>query len=168
MLKDVLLLTLFPGAMAFAAATDLFTMTVPNRIAIVLLAGFFLLAPVVGLSLSDIGLHSLVGVAALVAAFFCFAMGWIGGGDAKLFAATALWMGPELIFTYTLITALLGGVLTLAILFLRGMPLPVALAGQGWLLRLHDQKAGVPYGIALAVGGLIAYPDSAFMAALGH
>ena len=34
MLKDVLLITLFPAAMAFAAATDLFTMTVPNRIAI--------------------------------------------------------------------------------------------------------------------------------------
>jgi prepilin peptidase CpaA len=154
--------------MAFAAATDLFTMTVPNRIAIVLVAGFLLLAPVVGLSLSEVGLHVLLGVAALALAFGCFAMGWIGGGDAKLFAATVLWLGPALIFTYSLTTALLGGALTLGILLWRGMPLPVAFAGQGWLVRLHDAKEGVPYGIALAVAGLLAYPETAFMAAVGH
>jgi prepilin peptidase CpaA len=168
MLKDVLLLTVFPGAMAFAAATDLFTMTLPNRIALVLVVGFFLLAPMVGLGLEDIGLHALVGALALALGFFCFAMGWVGGGDAKLFAATALWIGPQLLFTYSLDAALIGGALTLAILLWRGMPLPVTFAGQGWLLRLHDRGAGVPYGIALAVAGLLAYPESAFMAGIGH
>lgn len=168
MLKDVLLITLFPAAMAFAAATDLFTMTVPNRIAILLVAGFFVAAPLAGLGLNDIGVHLLVGMAALLLAFGCFAMGWIGGGDAKLFAATALWMGPELILAYALTAALIGGALTLLILFWRGMPLPVAFAGQTWILRLHDAKAGVPYGIALAAGGLLAYPETAFMAAIGH
>ena len=44
MIKDLLILTIFPGAMALAAATDFLTMTVPNRIAIALVAGFFLLA----------------------------------------------------------------------------------------------------------------------------
>ena len=57
MIRDVLLLTIFPGAMAFAAATDLFTMTVPNRLVLVLTAGFFILAPMVGLGWADIGLH---------------------------------------------------------------------------------------------------------------
>lgn len=168
MLKDALLITLFPAAMAFAAATDLITMTVPNRIAILLVAGFFVAAPLAGLGLGDIGLHVLAGVAALVLGFGCFAMGWIGGGDAKLFAATVLWVGPELIFAYTLTTALIGGALTLAILFWRGTPLPVSFVGQNWLVRLHDAKAGVPYGIALAAGGLLAYPETAFMAAVGH
>jgi prepilin peptidase CpaA len=168
MLKDALFITLFPACMAFAAAIDLFTMTVPNRIAILLVAGFFVAAPLAGLGLSDIGLHVLVGALALALGFFCFAMGWIGGGDAKLFAATALWIGPKLIFTYSLTTALLGGALTLAILLWRGMPLPVAAAGQGWLARLHDSKEGVPYGIALAAAGLLAYPDTAFMAAVAH
>jgi prepilin peptidase CpaA len=168
MLKDALLITLFPAAMAFAAATDLITMTVPNRIAILLVAGFFVAAPLAGLGLSDIGLHVLMGMAALALAFGCFAMGWVGGGDAKLFAATALWLGPKLIFSYSLTTALLGGALTLAILFWRGMPLPIAFAGQNWLVRLHDTKQGVPYGIALAAAGLLAYPETAFMAAVGH
>jgi prepilin peptidase CpaA len=167
MLKDALLLTVFPAAMAFAAATDLFTMTVPNRIALALVAGFFLLAPIAGLGWTDVGLHVLAGAAALVVAFGLFAMGWIGGGDAKLFAATTLWFGPAAILAYSLSTALIGGALTLALVAWRGMPLPVAFVGQGWFVRLHDAKQGVPYGIALAAAGLLVYPTTPFMAAVG-
>jgi prepilin peptidase CpaA len=167
MIKDALLLTVFPAAMAFAAATDLITMTVPNRIAILLVAGFFVVAPLAGLGWTDVGLHLLAGAAALVVAFGFFAMGWIGGGDAKLFAATTLWLGPQALLTYSLTTALIGGALTLGILLWRGMPLPVAFVSQGWLVRLHDAKEGVPYGIALAAAGLLIYPDTPFMAAVG-
>jgi prepilin peptidase CpaA len=167
MIKDVLLLTVFPAGMALAAATDLFTMTVPNRIVIALVAGFFLVAPLAGLGWSDIGIHAAFAGLALLIGFGLFAFGWIGGGDAKLFAATALWLGPDALLTYSLITALIGGALTLALLFLRGVPLPVALAGQGWIVRLHDAKEGVPYCIALAAGGLLVYPQTPFMAALG-
>lgn len=167
MIKDVLLLTIFPAAMAFAAATDIFTMTVPNRIALALVASFFLLAPMVGLGWTEIGLHVLVGFAALALAFGCFARGWIGGGDAKLFAATTLWLGPQVLLTYSLTTAMIGGVLTLGLLFWRNLPLPAALVGQNWLVRLHDTKEGIPYGIALAAAGLLAYPDTPFMAAIG-
>jgi prepilin peptidase CpaA len=167
MIKDVLVLTVFPAAMALAAATDLFTMTVPNRIAIGLFAGFLLLAPMIGMGWTDIGIHIAVAAAALLIGFCLFAFGWIGGGDAKLFAATCLWLGPEMLLTYSVITALIGGALTLVLLFLRGVPLPAVLAGQGWLMRLHNAKEGVPYGIALATAGLLVYPDTPFMAALG-
>ena len=167
MIKDLLLLTIFPGAMAFAAATDLFTMTVPNRLALALVAGFFVAAPLVGLGWSELGLHVGLAVAALVVSFALFSFGWIGGGDAKLFAATCLWVGPAALLTYSIYTALIGGVLTLALLFWRGVPLPPMLMGQGWLARLHDPKGGVPYGIALAAAGLLVYPQTPFMAALG-
>jgi prepilin peptidase CpaA len=167
MVKDVLLLTVFPAAMAFAAATDLFTMTVPNRIAVGLFAGFLLLAPMIGMGWTDVGIHVAVAAAALLIGFGMFALGWIGGGDAKLFAATCLWLGPEMLLTYGVITALIGGALTLVLLFLRGMPLPATLNSQGWIVRLHDAKEGVPYGIALAVAGLLVYPDTTFMAAFG-
>ncbi len=168
MIRDALLLTIFPAAMAFAAATDLFTMTVPNRIALALVAAFFLLAPMVGLGWSEIGLHVLVGLAALAVAFGLFAMGWIGGGDAKLFATTTLWLGPQILLTYSLTTALIGGALTLTLLAWRNLPLPASFAGQGWLVRLHDAKQGIPYGIALAAAGLLAYPATPFMAAVGN
>jgi prepilin peptidase CpaA len=167
MIKDLLLLTLFPGAMALAATTDLLTMTVPNRIVITLVAGFFLLAPLVGFSWSDIGIHAAIGCSALILGFVMFSLGWIGGGDAKLFAATALWLDPNLLLDYSLVAALFGGLLSLTILVIRHFPLPTVLLGQGWLVRLHDAKQGVPYGIALAIGGLMVYPDTPFMAALG-
>jgi prepilin peptidase CpaA len=166
MLKDLLLLTIFPGAMAFAAATDLFTMTLPNRIAIFLVAGFFVMAPLVGLGWQDIGLHAAVAAGALLVAFTFFHFGWIGGGDAKLFAATCLWLGPEQILAYSLYAALIGGALTIFLLMLRSIPLPIFLTSQGWLVRLHDREQGVPYGIALAAAGLLVYPDTPFMAAL--
>src|SRR4029078_13556038 len=100
MIKDLLFLTIFPAARAFAAATDLITMTVPNRIVLALVAGFFLAAPFAGLNWSDIGVHTAAACAAVIVGFGLFAPGWIGGGDAKLFAATALWLRPHLLFHY--------------------------------------------------------------------
>jgi prepilin peptidase CpaA len=167
MIKDLLLLTIFPGAMALAAATDLFTMTVPNRIALVLVAGFLVAAPLVGLGWPEIGLHFGLALAALVVTFTLFSFAWIGGGDAKLFAATCLWVGPAALLSYSVFSALIGGALTLALLFWRGVPLPEMLISQNWLVRLHDPKEGVPYGIALAAAGLLVYPQTPFMAALG-
>ncbi len=168
MITDILLLTVFPAAMAFAAATDLVTFTVPNRISIALLGGFLLLAAMIGLGWNNIGLHVAAGAGALVLGFVLFACGWIGGGDAKLFAATALWLGPAALPNYALIASVLGGGLTLALIYWRGLPfLPATLNAQSWALRLHDTKQGVPYGIALAAAGLLIYPNSPFMAALG-
>jgi prepilin peptidase CpaA len=167
MIKDLLLLTIFPGAMAFAAATDLFTMTLPNRLAVGLVVLFFVLAPIAGLGWSDVGLHVALALAALAVTFCLFSLGWIGGGDAKLFAATCLWLGPGAILAYAIYAALLGGALTLMLLFLRQLPLPLLLTSQGWIARLHNPEEGVPYGIALAAAGLLVYPATPFMAALG-
>lgn len=167
MITNLLIITIFPLAMALAAATDLFSMTVPNWISLLLVVGFVVLAPLVGLGWSDIGLHVALAAAALVVTFAMFSFGWIGGGDAKLFAATCLWLGPQALLVYTIYAALIGGALTLLILLLRNMPLPAVLYSQGWLVRLHSPKEGVPYGIALAAAGLLVYPDTPFMAALG-
>jgi len=139
MIKDFFLLTIFPGAMALAAATDLFTMTVPNRLALALAAFFFVAAPLAGLGWSDIGLHVALAQAALVATFALFSFGWIGGGDAKLFAATCLWLGPEALFTYSIYTALIGGALRLTLLFWRGVPLPAMLTFVR--LRLREDQS---------------------------
>lgn len=167
MLQDFLIITIFPACMAFAAAMDLTTMTVPNRIPVLLVVGFACLAPIVGLSLPEIGLQAAAAVAALFIGFGMFAVGWIGGGDAKLFAATVLWLNPEALMTYVLVSTILGGVLTVLLLAYRSCPLPPFMMSQGWISRLHEPQEGVPYGIALAAGGLIAYSATPFMAALG-
>ena len=84
----------------------------------------------------------------------------------KLFAAAALWFGHQHFLDFAVIAGLLGGALTLAIVLGRNVPLPEILARQGWLARLHDTKEGVPYGIALAAGALIVYPQTGWMAAI--
>lgn len=162
----VFVLLLFPAAMAFAAAYDLFTMTIPNWLSVALVAGFFCLAPFVGLDLTAASMHVALGVAMLVVSFTMFAMGWIGGGDAKFFAAAALWMGPAHLLDYAVVTAVLGGMLTLALITLRTVPLPAGLGEQPWIARLHNADGGVPYGIALAGGGLLVYPQTIWMMAL--
>ena len=93
-------------------------------------------------------------------------MGWIGGGDAKLAAATALWFGFDHLLNYLLYASLFGGALTLLLLQFRQWPLPAALAGQAWLQRLHAKDTGMPYGIALAVGALMIYPETDWMKAV--
>ena len=167
MVRDLLILTIFPGGMAIAAITDLATLTVPNRLVLGLAALFVLVAPLAGLGLPEIGLHAGPALVALALGFALFSLGLVGGGDAKLFAATCLWLGPAAIVPYAIYAALIGGGLALFLLLWRGLPLPAMLASERWLVRLHSPEEGVPYGIALAAAGLLAYPQSPFVAALG-
>ncbi len=160
MVLDLLRLFLFPALMAYAAASDLLTMTISNRVSLALIAGFFVLAPLSGMGAYDIMMHCAAGLSVLAVAFACFAFGWIGGGDAKVAASTALWFGFAHLLDYLLYASVLGGMLTLLLLQARQWPLPYMLASQPWLLRLHDKKTGIPYGIALAAGALIVYPGT--------
>ncbi|WFU55390.1 prepilin peptidase [Bradyrhizobium pachyrhizi] len=160
MILDIARLMLFPALMAFAAASDLLTMTIPNRISLALVAGFFVLAPLTGMGVHDILTHAGAGALVLVVAFGMFAMGWVGGGDAKVAAAASLWFGFEHLLPYLVFASLFGGALTVLLLQLRQWPLPYPLASQAWLSRLHDKQTGIPYGIALALGALLIYPET--------
>lgn len=150
----------FPALMAYAAASDLLTMTIPNRISLALIAAFFALAIWLGLPLAEIGLHVGAALAVLCVTFTLFAFGWIGGGDAKLAAATALWFGFGALPEYLVLASALGGGLTLLILVLRSWPMPIIAMGWPWLSRLREPQNGVPYGIALAAAALVVYPHS--------
>ena len=93
MILDLARLLFFPALMAFAAASDLFTMTISNRISLALAAGFLVLATFSGMSAHDLLSHLAAGATLLVIAFACFAFGWIGGADAKVASAAGLWFG---------------------------------------------------------------------------
>ena len=166
MILDIVRLSLFPALMAFAAASDLFTMTISNRVSLALVAGFLVLAPASGMGLTDMLAHAGAGAAVLAIGFTCFAMGWVGGGDAKVTAAAALWFGFDHLLNYLLYASLFGGALTILLLEFRQWPLPYALSGEAWLLRLHARETGIPYGIALAIGALMIYPETEWMRAV--
>jgi prepilin peptidase CpaA len=163
MMTDAMGLLLFPALMAFAASSDLFTMTISNRVTLALVAGFVAMALISGMSVNDMLIHAGAAATVLAVTFVFFARGWIGGGDAKLAAATALWLGFDHLVVYLLYASIFGGVLTLAMIRFRLMPLPQALADQEWVKRLHRLDGGVPYGIALAASALLIYPDTAWM-----
>ena len=163
MFSEAIRLTLFPAMMAFAASSDLLTMTIANRVSLILIGGFVLLAGLGGMSGTELLSHVGASAAVLAAAFVCFAFGWIGGGDAKLTATSALWLGFGHLFDYLIFASVLGGGLTLLIVQFRALPLPQILAGQDWVDRLHRPDGGVPYGIALAAAALIVYPQTEWM-----
>jgi prepilin peptidase CpaA len=163
MLTDAIRLLLFPAILAFAASSDFFTMTISNRVSLALIGGFFVLAFFSGMTPAIVIWHVGAAFAVLAVTFSLFACGWIGGGDAKLAAAIALWLGFDHLLAYLLDAAILGGILTLAIVKFRQLPLPAILSDQEWAKRLHRPDHGVPYGIALAAAALLIYPETAWM-----
>ena len=153
-------LLLFPLLMAFAASSDLLTMRISNRVVLLLVAIFCAVAVGINMPLLEFGLHVACATTVLIVAFLFFALGWIGGGDAKLAAATTFWLGFGVTLPYLLDASLIGGFMTLAILAGRRWPLPHFMSRVSWIDRLHDSKTGIPYGIALAAAGLLTYSDS--------
>lgn len=150
-----------PALVIVGALKDATSYTIPNWIPLSLVAAFPLAALAAGLPLGAAGLNFAVGAAALVLGAAMFAARWIGGGDAKLLAATALWLGWPVSLQFLLVTALFGGGLTFALLAIRSAPLrPLVLLGPGWFTRLAEPGGDVPYGLAIAAGVLMTFPDS--------
>jgi prepilin peptidase CpaA len=110
---------------------------------------------------SAFGLHLAAGALVLAVTFVLFAMGGMGGGDAKLLAATAVWMGLGMpLVEYLVYASMIGGLLTLLILSYRKSMFQVLLGQNMFLRHFADDQKGVPYGIALGIGGLLAFADT--------
>lgn len=159
------ILVVFPFCMAFAIVSDMVSMTIANRVSVILVVSFALIAPFTGMGWADYGLHFAAGALVLAVTFAMFAIGGMGGGDAKLMTATAVWFGLSMtLLQYLVYASLIGGALTLLLLIYRKSPISV-LTGNNLLLRqLADDKAGIPYGIALGLSALMVCSDAPLMA----
>ena len=129
-------------ALLYAAATDIHRRQIDNW----LTGGIALTAPLYwwasGLSLWP-GAAIQLGVALGVFAFLAvlFALRWMGGGDVKLLTALALWIVPADFLKIVIVMALVGGVLTIVV--------------GGWhVIRRQRDRIAIPYGVAIAIGGL--------------
>jgi prepilin peptidase CpaA len=158
---------IFPFCMVFAAVSDMLSMTIANRVSVLLVAAFAVLAPLTGMDWVTYGWHFLAGALVLSITFGLFAIGAMGGGDAKLLAATSVWMGfGYVLLDYLLTAAFLGGILTLLLLVFRKSPLATMYGQNMFLRQLSNQDTGIPYGIALGAAGLMIFPKSALAVAV--
>ena len=160
------LLLVFPVAMAFAGVMDLLTYRIPNHVSLALLLGFLFSAPLAGMPLADYASHLGAGAMMLAIGIAMFSRGWLGGGDAKLLAAAALWLGFGNLMPFLVWTAIFGGALAVILLMYRRILPPLWLTKQDWAMRLHDSRHGIPYGIALAGAGMLVYPTLPWIAGL--
>src|SRR5260221_10626261 len=150
----------FAFAMIYAGLTDLTSNKIRNSVIVLLLLAYAALAPLAGFPMYEIGWSAAVALGVLLAAFIMFALGVIGGGDAKLAAVTALWFGAHHTLAYLIFTMLLGGALAVAILLFRMLPLPARLENGSWIARLHALRGAMPYAGSMAASALIAVPPT--------
>lgn len=162
------LVLLLPVCLITAAVTDLREMKIPNWISLVLVAGFLIAAPLMHLSLASFGWHLLAAAIVFGVCFGLFAINVMGGGDAKLLTAAALWFGfnPSLL-SFVLYVAYAGGVLTLLILMLRSQASRVLALGLPFPHSIMHAKK-IPYGVAICIGGLLAATQSPIVVSALH
>ncbi len=160
MLIPLILALAFPLSLAWAAVSDIRTMTISNRLNLFLAGAFVPVALLTGLDLSQWGLHLGLAFAGLILGMVLFALRCMGGGDAKLIAATTLWLGFDGTVAFLIYTALAGGALTLGLMGARKTIGVYAPAMPAFIGRHLAEKGDIPYGVAICAGGLLAMSRS--------
>lgn len=163
--------SLLPALLIVAATSDVVSLRIPNWLTALTAALFFPMALATAMPLAEFEMHLLVGAGLFVTGFLFFQLGVFGGGDAKLMAAAGLWFGTAQTLPFLFMTAMAGGLLAIVV----GM---WSMASLHWDIHASDVKLGsvgkrilalkpnVPYGLAFAVGGIIAFRDSWWMHAI--
>lgn len=157
--------TLLPFLAVAAAISDFLTMRIPNWLNAVIALAFFPMAFITGMPGEVILWHCLASVVVLAVGFGLFSAGYIGGGDAKLLAAVALWIGWTQLPPFLLITVFAGGVLALVMKVWQMFRLEGEVHEIGWAKRLFGLKMDLPYGVAIAAGTILAFPGTWWMPA---
>jgi prepilin peptidase CpaA len=158
----------FPAALLVAAANDIYEFKIPNWVSLALFLAFFGAAASIGAPGKLVLEGFLLGLGGLAIGFALFAARIVGGGDAKLLAATAPWIGVASLMNFLLNMALAGAVLAVALLIFRKTPLLPIYAQAPWVMRLHQKPKDIPYAVAIAAGGLATFPSTPlFLAAFG-
>lgn len=160
---ELLALAAFAVLLIYAACSDIARLTIPNWVPIAMAALFVAAALFAGVSLPVLGLHLAAGAAVLVGGFLLYRANIIGGGDAKLLAAAAVWTGFTAFAPFMFWTAAAGGALALALLAARCFM--QSETKSAIVSRLLRRQSGMPYGVAIMAGGLMALPALPFVLA---
>lgn len=156
-----LALAAFAGLLIYAACSDMARLIIPNWVSVALVAVFPIAAFAGGAALLDVGMHILFGLGVLAIGFVLFQFNVLGGGDAKLLAAVSVWTGMAAAIPFIVWTTVAGGVLALALLTARQL-MPVG-SYPALVDHLLKKQNGIPYGVAIMIGALLAIPSLPFV-----
>lgn len=159
---SLIFLSAFPAALIIAAMNDLYEYKIPNWVSIVLFCSYFVAGVGLGAPPAQLMEGFLFACAALVVGFALFAGKVLGGGDAKLIAACAPWIGPSALVPFLINTAFAGGVFAIVLIMFRKTPALPVYVHAPWLLRLHQRPKDIPYAVAIAAGGLLSFSQTPF------
>lgn len=159
-----ILFLIFPGLMVVAAICDIRSFQIPNRLTLTLAAAWPLAALLAGVGWPEMAMAAGFAAVTLLGGFLLFAAGFLGGGDAKLISVAMLWVAPTQTVTFLIVTVFAGAALAVALIVFRKMPLPVSAAGTNWVMELYTRSRDMPYGVAIAVGALVAWRHTPFFA----
>ena len=148
---EAIKLLLFPAMMAFAASSDLLTMTIPNRVSLLMIGGFMLFAVATGMSLEQLALH--VGCRLARPRVLLSHSSPAAGSAAAMPSSPPqplCGLASSISLAYLLYGSIFGGVLTLALLQYRAIPLPAhtdrprlgraAARAEGWRALRHRAR----------------------------
>ncbi len=153
-------IVVFPSLMILAGVKDAMTYRIPNWLTLAVALLFWPFALLNAMPGEMLLWHAVTGLALLALGFGLFAAGLFGGGDAKLMAAAGFWFGWPAVIKFLVYTALAGGALGILIALWTAIHMDQEMRGHSWIQRWKSKKIDVPYGIAFAVGAVIAFPDS--------
>lgn len=157
---EILIFTLFPVLMIVAGVGDCLTMKISNRLNGLIAVSFFGAAFLAGMPVDQVAWHVAAGVAVLIFGFGLFSAGLIGGGDAKLLAVAAMWLGMGQLVEFLIVMSIAGGLLAIVMKFWWWIRLETELRGFKWFKSKVKSSIDLPYGIAIAVGALFAFRHS--------
>jgi prepilin peptidase CpaA len=149
---------IFPMAMVMSMVSDVRDFEIPNSLPLLLLVAYPLTALIAGFSWQQIFWAFFLSGLMLAIAIILFLLRIMGGGDGKLLAASVLWIGQERLWEFLFMTTFAGGVLALALMLFRRLPLASALKSIATIEQLHARKQDIPYAVAIGCAGLIIYP----------
>lgn len=164
-------ISVLPVFLIIAAAGDVLSLRIPNWITLPMALLFFPMALLTGMPLHEFGQHLLAGIILFVAGFVFFQFNLFGGGDAKLMAAAGLWFGTSQTMPFLFGTALAGGILALLVGAWSSFHMLWEIHGSDWTFgsvgkQLRALKPNVPYGLAFAIGGILAFRETWWVTSL--
>lgn len=140
------------GFLCWALWSDTRSFIIPNKISLGLI-GIYPAWVLATWPVTDPLGGLMAGGLMLAIGFGLFATNIIGGGDAKLMAAVGLWVGPQFVAEFALLTAIVGGGLALTI-FLYACGREQVWRNARWATIRAVGAQPVPYGIAIALGAI--------------